>query len=383
MSKVSASPSGKKSTPKNKRASTPIKTTNASKAVSVIKGVEEAKSTQQVPLNFESLKFKHFQPQAVEAMAITADKRLVAVARENNSIEIWLRESWTQLLVIPGNKNCAIRNIHWLEKQSDSTRQKQRETNPLYTDSGEERRLITTSLSGVVIEWDLLSQGVRTKHTVNAAIWNSKLVDKNLYLACEDGSIKTLRVRKDSIELTRQFMRAETKCLSVEVTADQKFVYGGYADSSIRKWSTEDSHCELHFVKQTKKAAQAGKRLQDRSQQCLIWCLKLFGDDILFSGDSNGELTAWDTKHGTLVQTFGQLQADVTCIETNFESEVVYATGVDSRILTVQRKPQNGQWIYISLFRGQSNDIKSLIRSGTTELVSAGVNTDICVYKLN
>ena len=122
MSKVSASPSGKKSTPKNKRASTPIKTTNASKAVSVIKGVEETKSTQQVPLNFESLKFKHFQPQAVEAMAITADKRLVAVARENNSIEIWLRESWTQLLVIPGNKNCAIRNIHWLEKQSDSTR---------------------------------------------------------------------------------------------------------------------------------------------------------------------------------------------------------------------------------------------------------------------
>ena len=147
------------------------------------------------------------------------------------------------------------------------------ETNPLYTADGQERRLLTTGLNGVVIEWDLLSHGVRTKHSVNAAIWCSKLINKNLYLACEDGSIKSLRVRKDSIELTRQFMRAETKCLSLEVSSDEKHIYGGYEDSSIRKWSTEDSHCELHFVKQTKRAA----KIQDRAKHCLIWCLKLVG----------------------------------------------------------------------------------------------------------
>lgn len=81
------------------------------------------------------------------------------------------------------------------------------------------------------------------------------MIGKNLYVACEDGSIKQLRVKKDSIELARQGMRAESKCLSLEVSQDQKFVYGGYADSSIRKWSLETLHCELHFVKQTKKAA--------------------------------------------------------------------------------------------------------------------------------
>lgn len=67
-------------------------------------------------MDFESLRFAHYQPQAVECMALTSDKKLLAVARENNSIEIWLRESWVQLLVIPGNQNSAIRNIHWLEK---------------------------------------------------------------------------------------------------------------------------------------------------------------------------------------------------------------------------------------------------------------------------
>ena len=68
-------------------------------------------------VDFESIGFAHYQPQAIECMAVTADRKLVAVARENNSIEIWLRDSWVQLLVIPGNKNCAIRNVHWLEKQ--------------------------------------------------------------------------------------------------------------------------------------------------------------------------------------------------------------------------------------------------------------------------
>lgn len=75
------------------------------------------------------------------------------------------------------------------------------------------------------------------------------MVGKNLYLACEDGSIKTIRVRKDSIELARQALKAESRCLSLEVSADQKFIYGGYADSSIRKWNVETYHCDLHFVK--------------------------------------------------------------------------------------------------------------------------------------
>ena len=94
-----------------------------------------------------------------------------------------------------------------------------------------------------------------------------------------------------------------------------------------------------------------------------------------------GELCAWDTTHGTLIQTFAHLKADVQCIEFNRSKSIVYATGVDARIMTVQRGA-DGQWHFVSLFRGQSNDVKSLIRLDQNELISAGVNTDICVYKL-
>lgn len=104
---------------------------------------------------------------------------------------------------------------------------------------------------------------------------------------------------------------------------------------------------------------------------------------MLFSGDSHGELSAWDSQHGTLLQSFNNLKADVTCIEVNRERDIVYATGADARILTVQRNANEaGQWVFLSLFRGQSHDIKSLVLLDARELISAGVNTDICIYKL-
>ncbi len=106
-------------------------------------------------------------------MTLTKDKSLLAVgksfllniywnlARENDTIEIWtMPKSWSQILVIPGNQNCDIRNIHWLEPDADlNSKSTKEEFNPLYykTNQGKQkkRRLITTGLNGQVIEWNL------------------------------------------------------------------------------------------------------------------------------------------------------------------------------------------------------------------------------------
>lgn len=79
------------------------------------------------------------------------------------------------------------------------------------------------------------------------------MIGKHLYLACEDGSLKRFKVKKERIELQKILGRAEAKCLSLAVSEDEKFVFGGYEDSSIRKWDTETGNCTLHFIKQTKK----------------------------------------------------------------------------------------------------------------------------------
>ena len=67
----------------------------------------------------------------------------------------------------------------------------------------------------------------------------------------------------------------------------------------------------------------------------MIWSLKLYDSDTLCAGDSKGDLSLWDVNHGTLLKTFSNLKADITAIEVNRAAGSVYATGVDSRIMTV------------------------------------------------
>jgi hypothetical protein len=86
----------------------------------------------------------------------------LAVARSNHQIELWKASSFTQLLIVPGNKNADIRSLHWLESKFTPTNGP--ESNIMYYNrmkdnkqDQKERRLVTTGLNGMVIEWDLQS----------------------------------------------------------------------------------------------------------------------------------------------------------------------------------------------------------------------------------
>eukprot|EP00347_Sterkiella_histriomuscorum_P013585 403364154 len=349
-------------------------------------------------IDIERIRFANYQPQGIEAMSLSYDKQLLAVSRENHSIEIWkVPTSWAQLQVIPGNKNCDIRRIHWLESKHNTlvTKEQKNHPNPLYYQTQDQhfhkRRLITTGLNGLVIEWDLRTNKPRSKYTCNSAIWDSKIQGKFIYLACEDGTVRVLQIKKNKIEYIRQLFKAESSCISIElikpVEQDGSFksedklvnqLFAGYSDSSIRKWDLISGNCILHFQKQSNKKQKKG------GPESCIWQLKLF-KNYLISGDSQGHVCVWDSQYGTLSKQFTNLQGDINAIEVNDEFNSVYASGVDSRVLTIQLKEQNNtqEWVFASVFRGQSHDIKSLILQAPHQLLSGGVTTDICVYTLN
>ena len=118
--------------------------------------------------------------------------------------------------------------------------------------------MITTGLNGLVIEWDLLTMKPRAKFASHSAIWDSKLHGKHLYLACEDGTVKVVKIKKARIDLVKTLVRVDSKCLylafdSTLVKGDLKVLYAGYSDSSIRKWDLQSGNSILHFQKQTKK----------------------------------------------------------------------------------------------------------------------------------
>ena len=77
------------------------------------------------------------------------------------------------------------------------------ETNPLYY-GGKKRRVITTGLNGQIVEWDLLTGKIHAKLSTHSAIWDSKQFktaenSKLMVIACEDGSMKIVKIKKGTI----------------------------------------------------------------------------------------------------------------------------------------------------------------------------------------
>lgn len=69
----------------------------------------------------------------------------------------------------------------------------------------------------------------------------------------------------------------------------------------------------------------------------LVWAVKILADGTLVSGDSWGRTQFWDGKFGTLLQSFKQHEADVLVLAVSDDSEVVYASGVDNKVIQIKR----------------------------------------------
>jgi len=68
----------------------------------------------------------------------------------------------------------------------------------------------------------------------------------------------------------------------------------------------------------------------------------------------------------------------------NATHSIIYATGADSKIAAIQlvTDDSDSQWVMTQAERGQSHDIHALELIGEDLLISGGLTTDICLYKL-
>ena len=48
------------------------------------------------------------------------------------------------------------------------------------------------------------------------------MLGKFLYIACEDGRIRILKVKKQKIELVKMFVKSTSSCLSIDVVSSPK-----------------------------------------------------------------------------------------------------------------------------------------------------------------
>lgn len=100
-----------------------------------------------------------------------------------------------------GHPEMDIRGILWIEPNEIEPDIPE---NPYYlaTESKEKkRRLVTVSLSGHVVEWDLVHRSMlHTYQSPGGPIFSAVADHKNLFLACADGSMHVVRLKKKGFE---------------------------------------------------------------------------------------------------------------------------------------------------------------------------------------
>jgi U3 small nucleolar RNA-associated protein 4 len=182
-----------------------------------------------------------------------------------------------------------------------------------------------------------------------------------------------IRIKKNEIFLEKQFTKVDSKILSVCWESDKVF-FTGHSNGTICKWDYSIGSILLTFN------ISSNKLLKKQLENVMVWVVSSFSEKMLISGDSLGKLSIWDSNFGILVKDFKEHEADILTICKNPTLDSFYFSGSDSLVCSIQYI--NSEFLLTSKFRGQSHDINSLVLLNETCLLSGGLTTDICLYKL-
>lgn len=136
-----------------------------------------------------------------------------------------------------------------------------------------------------------------------------------------------------------------------------------------------------------------------RGISTFILSIAVMRDSTVVSGDSRGHLQIWDGETGVLMVSIRQHAAEILTLAVSPDENFIFASGVDSRIICIQRLPQgtSGQsfaaadsnWVYSTSHRPHSHDVLTLAichpKSHPTTgplLMSGGLDCKLCTYSV-
>lgn len=248
---------------------------------------------------------------------------------------------------------------------------------------------------------------------------------------CQDGSIRIYRIVKDSdsvkLELFSTVPCAGTAILSLVWRRTEKSssgvvgtaLYAGVADGTIRRLDCVSALTNARVTGTSAHAISTGTVVSNENQNwkstlrmtvesygrtapTRVWALKALPDGMLVSGDSLGHVQLWDGNTGTLLQSFDQNdnKADVLTLAVSANECRVFASGVDSRVICIERPvttPSSStgppKWVMTHAQRPHTHDVKAmtmckqrdptgcLLEGKVNEMLcTGGVDTKLCAY---
>jgi U3 small nucleolar RNA-associated protein 4 len=179
-------------------------------------------------------------------------------------------------------------------------------------------------------------------------------------------------------------------------------LFAGVADGTIRRYDFLGSRVDPTKTSLSSSMWKSTLRMTvecyGRSIPTRVWALRAASDGTVVSGDSLGHVQFWDGDTGTLIRSFDQndAKADVLALDMTADESKVFASGVDSRVVCIERSKTttvNHEWVFTQAQRPHTHDVKAVaivkryktwptsqMSKETEILCTGGVDTKLCTY---
>ena len=343
-------------------------------------------------------KFSDWTPSPIRSLAVDKFSGLVAIGREDGDIEIVNpAESWYTQARVCGKEGFGLRGLAF---------------SPLNADAG---RLFGVSLCGFVFEVDFASLTLKNiRDSYGGGVWAiaSNPRGPTMALGCEDKTVKLFSYgNSSSLEYEKTFPSTGSRVLCVAFNPTLPQVLAGCADGTIRCYDEVTSSNIFRLTGDVKKGMK---------MSACIWSLIVLDDEstTIVSGDGQGKLQFWDGKSGDMTSSVHRHSAAIQCIVATGDQDTIFASGIDSRVICVQRIRQktsdvamvdrsdtsppllSDRWVYTSAHRPHSHDVYALATASASQLgsrhdsitntrqstevfntlISGGLDCKLCLY---
>ena len=390
--------------------------------------------------------------------------QLLAISREGGGVEVIdPAERWVAVGIVPGVRERMVDALVWVcgtttasddGTTGDDTADKdkmQGKDNTTYNNilnAKPSPHLIGASRDGTIFHLNLTTQ--RQTHVIGSGAGGvfclTSLCSRGKcsvscpgYFAagCEDGTVKIYKRGTMMMDNSSEFQLVSTlpgvgnAILSLDWVGDGgsglggSVIYAGVADGTIRRFdcvttssSSMGGSISTGVVLDPSNASAVGLRWKPTLRMVLesrglrestkVWALRALSDGTVISGDSFGNVQFWDGLMGTMIQTFSQSEndADVLCLAVSDDEDKVFASGVDTRVMCIQRQgratsdsahlnPDSApirKWVNVMAHRRHSHDVRALAivhkkatgaRKKMELLISGSIDTRLCTYVAN
>ncbi|XP_014231518.1 U3 small nucleolar RNA-associated protein 4 homolog [Trichogramma pretiosum] len=285
-------------------------------------------------VQIHNVRFYDLKPRAIVCFAYEPEKKKLALARDDNTLELWnvAHAPFLESTICGADSIDSIEGILWVGS-----------------------RLFTCGLRGMITEYDSVMLGVKEENALTGgAAWCMDINPNKSRIAVgtEEGYINTFFVTEDSLMYERIFDKQKGRILCLKWDLTGGMIFTGSQDS-IRVWNATSGHAIHKMIVPRKER-----------KETIVWCLEVTNENMIVSGDSRGTLSIYDPNKGVLVEYHDSHIADILAITMTSDKNIIYCAGVDPVIRTFQKVTTKSlgkaQWVRGIERRVHIHDVRAL-----------------------